>query len=134
MSRADWAPNWRSELIRYLDQQEGKPFEFGTHDCLIMTAGAVQVLTGTDHAEPYRGRYTSLSGARKVVGKSFLKLVKSILAEIHPSEALDGDVIAKHEGREWIFGVLMGANFYVVRPDGLGILPRSVADKAFRVE
>lgn len=134
MAREHWASNWRGELIRYLDEQDSKVFEYGRHDCLLMTAGAVEVVTGVDHAKPYRGRYTSLAAARKLIGKSPLHFVRGILPEIHPSEALDGDVLAIRQGKDWVFGVLFGAFVYVVRQDGLGLIPRTEAEKAFRVE
>jgi hypothetical protein len=126
--------NWRSNLLSFLDSQEREPFGFGTNDCLLMTAGAVAAVTGVDHAEPYRGRYSTMRGGKRVIGMSPLQLVASKFPEIHPSEARDGDIAAKMEGDEWSFGVIVGAHFYVRAPDWLGILPRGQAEKAYRVE
>jgi hypothetical protein len=127
--------NWHSKLLAYIDQQERKPFAYGVNDCLLMTAGAVEAITGIDHAADYRGRYSSLAEARKLIGKSPIKFVASLCEEWeHPSQAGDGDVAAMRQGREWTFGVFDGPHFYVQTETGLGILPRSAAHKAFKVD
>jgi hypothetical protein len=126
--------HWRSKLLAFLDSQEREPFAYGVNDCLLMTAGAVAAVTGVDHAAPYRGRYTTLRGGKRVIGMTPLDLVASILPEILPVEAGDGDIAAKRESAEWSFGVIVGAHFYVRTETGLGILPRGDAEKAFRVE
>lgn len=125
--------NWRSALIAYVDQQADRPFAYGVNDCLLVTAGAVEAMTGVDHAADYRGRYTSLSGGKKLVGKSPLRVVADLFPEIRPSMAGDGDIAACRQGKDWAFGVLIGAHFYVQTQAGLGILPRSAACKAFKV-
>lgn len=126
--------NWHSNLLAYIDQQERKPFAYGTNDCLLMVAGAIEVVTGVNHAEPYRGRYATLSEARALLGRSLLSFVKSKLPEIHISQAGDGDIAAMKVKSDWSFGVLIGAHFYVQTETGLGILPRSDAEKAFKVD
>jgi hypothetical protein len=127
--------NWHSKLLAYIDQQERIPFAYGVNDCLLMTAGAVEVVTGVDHAASYRGRYSSLAQARKLIGQSPIKFVASLCeAWEHPSQAGDGDVAAMRKGREWTFGILIGPHFYVQTETGLGILPRAAAQKAFKVD
>lgn len=134
MSRETWPSTWRSSLIAYLDRQERRAFAYGENDCLLMTSGAVATMTGIDHAAAYRGRYRTLAGGRRVIGMTPLEKVASLFVEIHPVEALDGDIAAMPVGRDWTFGVLVGAHFYVLAETGLAILPRGGARKAFRVE
>lgn len=126
--------NWRSALIDYIDQQAREPFAYGTNDCLLVVAGAVALMTGVDHAEPYRGRYTTLSGAKKLLGKSLLRTVRDLFEEIPPPKAHDGDIGAIKQGREFAFGVMIGPHLYVQTKDGMGILPRTDAVRAFRVD
>jgi hypothetical protein len=127
--------NWHSKLLAYIDQQERKPFAYGVNDCLLMTAGAVEALTGVDHADAFRGKYQSMQEGRALIGKPVLKFVRSKFSEYaHPSEAHDGDIAARKIGREWTFGVLIGPHFYVQTETGLGILPRGDAQKAFKVD
>jgi hypothetical protein len=127
--------NWHSKLLAYIDQQERKPFAYGVNDCLLMTAGAVEALTGVDHAHAFRGKYQSMQEGRALIGKSVLKFVRSKFPECdHPTQADDGDIAAMRVGREWTFGVLIGPHFYVQTETGLGILPRHEAQKAFKVD
>lgn len=125
---------WHSKLLAYIDRQEREPFAYGVNDCLLMTAGAIEAVTGVDHAAPFRGKYQTMQEGRALIGKPVLKFVRSKFSEIHISQAHDGDIAAKKIGREWTFGVLIGPHFYVQTETGLGILSRDDADKAFKVD
>lgn len=120
-------------LSDYIDRVAGRPFQWGVNDCLIMVAGAVELLTGVDHAEGFRGRYHSLAEGKRLAGKSLLRFVGERLKPIHPVWAVDGDVGAVKQGREWGFGVFVGPYLYVMTETGIGILPRTDALKAFKV-
>lgn len=120
-------------LSDYIDRIADKPFQWGVNDCLIMVAGAVQLLTGVDHADGFRGKYQSLAEGKKLIGVTLLRFVSSRLEPIHPVHAMDGDVGAVKQGREWGFGVFIGPHIYVMTENGIGILPRTDAAKAFKV-
>jgi hypothetical protein len=125
--------NRKAVLSDYIDCLAARPFQWGVNDCLIMVAGAVELLTGVDHAEGYRGRYSSLAEGKKLIGTTPLRFVGSRLEPIEPVRATDGDIGALKQGREWGFGVFIGAHLYVMTETGIGILPRRDAVKAFRV-
>lgn len=125
--------NRTAVLSDYIDRVKRAPFAYGINDCLLVVAGAVELLTGVDHAEPFRGKYDSLAGGKRLIGMSLLKFVRARLEEIKPVRATDGDVGAVRQGREWGFGVFIGPHLYVQTAEGIGILPRSAAAKAFRV-
>jgi hypothetical protein len=55
------------------------------------------------------------------------------LATIRPVDAVDGDIGALKQGKEWGFGVFVGPYLYVMTETGIGILPRRDAVKAFKV-
>ena len=120
-------------LSDYVDRVASRPFQWGVNDCLIMVAGAVELLTGVDHAEGFRGKYKSLAEGKKLIGTTLLRFVGERLEAIHPVRAVDGDVGALKQGKEWGFGVFIGPHLYVMTETGIGILPRSDATKAFRV-
>jgi hypothetical protein len=126
--------NWHSKLLAYIDRQERKPFAYGSNDCLLMISGAVEAVTGIDHAAPFRGRYKSMQEGRALIGKPVLAFIRAVFAEVHVSLAVDGDIAARKEMGQWSFGVLIGAHFYVQTETGLGILPRAAAEKAFKVD
>jgi len=125
--------NRRKILSDYVDETERTPFAYGTHDCLLWVAGAVERLTGVDHAADYRGRYASLAAGKRLIGMSLLKFVGERLPQIDVAKARDGDVAVVRQGREWGFGIFIGALIYLPTISGLGILPRSRAAKAFEV-
>lgn len=120
-------------LSDYIDRVAQRRHQYGVNDCLLMTAGAVELLTGVDHAEGYRGRYSSLAEGRKLIGTSLLRFVSDRLDQIDPVRAVDGDVGAVKQGREFGFGVFIGPHLYVLTENGIGILPRTDAVKAFKV-
>lgn len=126
--------NRASILSAYIDEVERQPFAYGVNDCLLMVAGAVERITGVDHAAAYRGRYTTLAGGKRVIGMSPLEFVASKLPEIHPSLAADGDVAVLLQDGEWAFGLFLGPFIYAQSKSGIGILSRGDAIKAFRVE
>lgn len=128
--------NRRSLLTAYIDEKSREPFAYGTNDCIMVTAGAVEAITGVDHAAEYRGCYTTLAGGKKLIGKSPLRFVADRFAAIPEGQAgaHDGDIAVMRQGREWAFGVFIGAHVYAQAESGMGILPRSRAVKAFRVQ
>ena len=125
--------NRAAVLSDYIDRLAGRPFQWGVNDCLIMVAGAVELLTGVDYAEPYRGKYGSLAKGKRLISMPLLKFVGSKFEPIETVRAIDGDIGAVKQGREWGFGVFIGAHLYVMTESGIGILPRRDAVKAFRV-
>lgn len=120
-------------LSKYIDEKAREPFAYGTNDCLMVVAGAIEAITGVDHAAEYRGKYRSLSGARRLLGMSFLRFIGERLPSIHPAKAVDGDVAVLRHGKGWAFGIFVGAHVYAQAETGMGILPRSMAVKAFQV-
>jgi hypothetical protein len=125
--------NRRSILSAYVAAKEREPFAWGSNDCVMMVAGAVEAITGVDHAAEFRGRYSSMAAAKRIAGKSLLEFVSDRFEKIHPSEAFDGDIAALRQGREWAFGIFIGPFIYAQTKQGMGILPRSAAKAAFRV-
>lgn len=120
-------------LSDYIDRVTHRPFAWGVNDCLLMVSGAVELLTGVDHASGYRGRYSSLAEGKALIGTTLLRFVSDRLDAIEPVRAVDGDVGAVKQGREFGFGVFIGPYLYVLTETGIGILPRSDAVKAFKV-
>lgn len=120
-------------LADYIDRVAARPFQWSVNDPLIMVAGAVELLTGVDYAEGFRGRYSSCAEGKKLIGMTPLRYVSARLTGIHPVQAVDGDIAGIRQGREYGFGVFMGAMIYTMTENGIGILPRRDAVKAFRV-
>ena len=121
-------------LSDYIDSVAARPFQWGVNDPLLMVAGVVELLTGVDHAEGLRGRYSSCAEGKKLIGMTPLRFVGARLKAIRPVDAVDGDIGAVRQGgREFGFGIFMGAMVYTMTETGIGILPRRDATKAFKV-
>jgi len=61
--RADWP----ERLMAYLDGIGRRPFAWGTWDCALFVAGAIEAMTGDDPAAALRGQYDDALGARRVL-------------------------------------------------------------------
>lgn len=133
-------PDWRARLAAYMALVVREPFRPGTHDCALFAAGAVKVMTGTDLAAPWRGKYRALGAGRAMLrAQGFddhLALAASMLPEVAPSMARVGDVAvvkSDSEGDAGALGVIQGASIYVLTPSGLALASRLHVIKAFAV-
>lgn len=89
-------PDWQPRLHAWLRAINGRPIEPGRHDCCLFGAGAIEAQTGVDIAAPWRGRYTTMAGGRRVLRKSghadHIALIVALLPEIQASAAREGDI------------------------------------------
>lgn len=127
-------PDWRPRLAAYLEEVRDRPFAYGSHDCALFVAGAVEAMTGKDLAANYRDRYDSLKAGLKLLTQGdHVALVGRLLEEVPPAFAQVGDIAAI--GRVGIpaLGIFEGETILVLRDEGLGRMPRAAATQAFRV-
>lgn len=91
-------------------------------------------MTGHDYAAQFRGRYsTSSEGMRllRTAGHaSHVDLVAASLSECTIALARPGDAVLI--GRSAL-GVVQGAHAYVLREDGLGLMPMADATAVWKV-
>lgn len=131
-------PTWFSDLVAYIDGHERTGFAYGAHDCALNVAGMIEAMTGVDHAKPWRGRYKTLAGGLKAMKKAgfadHFDYVQKTFPEVPVSFAGNGDIAAVRIEGNWSLGCFMNNFIYVLTPVGMGILPRSQAEKAFKVE
>jgi hypothetical protein len=128
-------PEWRQNLRAYLTEAHTTPFAYGSHDCMLFGAGAVQAQTGVDIAADWRGRYDTLIGGLRLILDAgypdMATMIEAFLLQVHPAFAQEGD-IALVDGA---VGVVQGAFIYVLAEGGgVGIVPLTSATNAFRVE
>lgn len=138
--------NWESALIGALDIAERQPHVYGESDCLMKAAWNAAVVLHDDDPrradilamiERYRGRYSSLTGAYRVLredGLTPLRSVSRFFQAIPVVRAGGGDIGAVRNGRHLAFGTFLGPYLYVSVEQGNGILPRSAAVMAFEVD
>lgn len=90
--------DYRTRLAAYVASVAGQPFRPRKHDCALFAAGAVEAMTGVDHARGLRGYRTLEKGRAKLAEKGFADHVAyaaSLYDEVPPLKARVGDVIAR---------------------------------------
>lgn len=136
-------PDWEGRLVAYLSDHARDPFRYGRLDCALFTAGAIEAMTGVDHARGFRGYRTLQAGMKKVQDKGFedhVGVVAGLFQEIAPAFAQPGDIAVIQGDDGPALGIVQGEAVYVLRrADGesrlpaLGLVPLLSAVKAFRV-
>lgn len=131
---------WQHRLTTYLASIAARPFEAGKLDCALFTAGAVQAMTGVDHARGWRGKYRSLAKGLKALEAAghadHVALTASLYPEVPPIMAQVGDIaVVQSDGAEDVqaLGIVQGPSIYVMSRAGLTLAPLTAATRAFRV-
>lgn len=130
--------DWQARLTAYLSLAAREPYAVGRHDCALFAAGAVEAITGHDPAGQWRGNYSTKAGGLRLLKAAgyadHLEATASHLPEIAPAFAAPGDIAILQESPDGqlALGVVQGEVIYVLRDDGLGLLPRSTMTRAFR--
>lgn len=129
-------PDWKARLTAYLTQAAPRPYCLGQHDCALFAAGGVQAVTGLDPAAAWRGTYATkaagLTALRRAGHADHIAATAAALPEIHPALAAPGDIAVVTDGGAGALGIVQGEMVYVLREDGLGLVPRSAMTRAFR--
>lgn len=130
-------PDWRARLHAYIEAQRRVPFIFGQSDCLLFSLGAVEAMTGTDHAADVRGKYTTLQGGLKRLAaatgaRGYVEYVAGLFDEVVPALAQIGDLAVVDSEEGPALGIVGGAYIFVPRDEGLGVVPLTEAKRAFR--
>lgn len=130
-------PDWRARLTAWLHSVRHRPFAEGTHDCALFAAGAIQAMTGTDFAAPYRGKYSTTRGGIRVLRRAgFADHIALAAAHLPPCalpDVCEGDVVVIESTHGPALGVVQGAMVYVPGVRGTSLLSISEAQRAFKV-
>jgi len=121
-------------------------FAWGTNDCALFAADAVEAITGVDIAEDFRGKYTtekkafaliaSLTGGTTVADAASYCAAKHGLVEHEfPLMAKRGDLVVVEDDSRLIAGVvhLSGRHVVVVGEGGLKRVPLTAIKRAWAI-
>ena len=132
--------NWRRRLGDYVAELRAEPYAFGRQDCWLFVCGAVEAMTGVDHAAKHRGRYKTARGAigqvlKPIDAKDMAEVAGHYFEPVEPVFAQIGDIMAIPTDDVFGFslGILNGEQVLVVTPSGIGARDRADATRAFRV-
>jgi len=129
--------DWAQRLAEYVGAVARTPYQPGVHDCALFVAGAVEVMTGVDHARGLRSKYTTVAGGMKQLKKrgyaDHVDFVAQHHEEVPPLTAWQGDIAVVPSPEGDAVGVVQGRFIYVVGVKGVGCLELKDAVRAFRV-
>jgi hypothetical protein len=90
-------PDWEARLAAYLEPLRLRPFAWGTHDCCIFAAGAVEAITGVDAMAEFRGHYRTRIGSLRALRRFGAGTLEATLdakfTPIAASIAQRGDIV-----------------------------------------
>lgn len=134
--------DWPARLLEQIEAAAAEPFVWGSWDCGQWVGKVCEAmsLTGHNPMEPWRGRYTTELGMRRILARDFggdlVAFWTSVLGE--PVELLTagrGDaVVVEHDGDQ-ASGIIdtSGERIAVLTLDGLEYLPLTAARAAWRL-
>lgn len=128
---------WELRLADAIDAARGMEFQWGVHDCAVWAFDVRRALTGKDDAAAWRGRYSTATGAQRVLrhlgwgslADGATALLGAPLAT--PLMAQRGDIVLG--GDAPAFGVCVGVEAAFLLPTGLTGLPMREVAMAWRV-
>jgi hypothetical protein len=125
---------WEEALSDYIASKRDEPFQYGVNDCCMFAAGAVEVMTGVDPMQEFKGTYSDLRGsikALKEIGEGDLETtLDGKFEEVAISHAQRGDLAFFDES----VGVVMGSFAYFVSDEGLERIPREMWEKCWSID
>lgn len=140
---AHWATR---ELHDFLLKRAQQPFVWGTNDCSLFAADAIQSFTGVDLAVDFRGKYTDEASAmalcKSVTGTATIEAAAVHCAQQHglveyqhPLMAKRGDLVLVEDAGRLISAIvhLSGRHAVTVGEDGLKRLLITAVKRAWAV-
>jgi hypothetical protein len=123
--------NWESKLNAYIEENKDKAFKYGTWDCCIFTAGAVQIVTGFNHITEFK--YKTKKTAEKLLkeGGGIEAILDSKFdRKSIPCMAKRGDIILYNKA----IGVCVGNKAIFLNEEGYATVPMKDWEVTWGVE
>lgn len=96
--------DWPERLNEFIAVSREKEFSYGSLDCALFVCDAVQVMTGTDLALAYRGKYHDQDSAEQILQNKNLLRIALDVAKQHdmlqyerPAVSPRGSVLLLHK-------------------------------------
>lgn len=127
--------NWQAALSAFIATRRSAPFAWGSNDCCLFAAGAVQAMTGVAHADALRGYGSALEAARLVEARGGLERIATdaLGAPVAPVFAAVGDlVLIENEGRD-LLALCNGTTALAPGELGMVVLGMDAAKAAWKV-
>lgn len=128
-------PDWQLRLETFARERRALPFAWGSNDCVLFAADAVQALTGVRLCPELRGHASVRDGLaimRRLGGVRAIA-TRALGEPVAPAFARVGDVVAFATGKREGLGICNGFTIIAPGPDGIGAVPLQHAVAAWRV-
>jgi uncharacterized protein DUF6950 len=138
-------PDWQARLSQFLYLYRNRSFRYGDWDCCLFAADAIQVMTGADLAEGFRGTYNSRSTAYALLKANFggpsvrafaqYAAAKHGMEQVAISYGRRGDMALIRRARDYSLGIISmtGKEIVVLRARTLMTIPLSYGLLAWHV-
>lgn len=132
-------------LDSFLRQNCARKFRYGSWDCCLFVADAIEAMTGVDLAAPFRGTYEDRAGASRAMkycGAADVAVLVGKVASEHDMpvvlapQAQRGDMVLVRRGkRSYSLGImgLRGRDVVIPFAEGLRLIHLSNVVRAWRV-
>ena len=118
--------NWPEALAAYIERKRAEPFAWGVNDCCLFGCDWIQLCTGLDPAQSFRGTYDSaISGVRALekcgglVGTIQTHMEPLGFAAIGQGHASRGDIVVRDCGNGDTMGIVLGTVGAFVGKNGI---------------
>lgn len=127
--------NWPTHLSKYLHENMGKSFAWGSNDCIMHAINACRAMTDYDIAKGYRGKYKSEKRAMEIIKSDFNGKMDNVFQNHLGAPRYDvgfvqrGDVIVTDIGGEEVYGVIDDSGFkmaIITKERGMVFFPKKV--------
>ncbi len=114
--------DWTTRLNAEIQAAQGRPFSWGEFDCCLFAADCCEAVCGVDPAAPYRGRYTTEVGAKRVLRNTHGSLEggwDACFKRVPVSMAQRGDVVLFDSEHGRCVGVVWANAVFAVTEEGV---------------
>jgi len=129
-------PDWALWLDALVTARLFEPFSWGSNDCALFAADAVQAVTGTDLAQAIRGYRGPRQALRVLADHGGVRAIAcAALGNPHEDiiDSRDGDIAMIVSGKREALSLVYGGMAVAPGPDGLHWVPLPNALCAWRV-
>jgi hypothetical protein len=135
-------------LHKHLVATRALPFKWGTHDCALFAANAIESMTGVDIASDFRGLYHDEAGAKAAIEKvtgvvngtvedaaAYCAAKHGLVELVHPLTARRGDLVVLEDSGRVIAGLVHLSGREIVSAGEKGLKKISIMNikRAWRI-
>ncbi|MBC3411275.1 hypothetical protein HU720_08155 [Pseudomonas sp. SWRI51] len=115
--------NWTTQLAHTIKAATERPFSWGEFDCCLFAADCSMAICGVDPAASYRGRYTTETGAKRLLKRNHGSLEgawDACFSRVEPAFTQRGDVALYDGPNGRGVAVYWAGDFWSASEEGVG--------------